>query len=72
MATSRNLNVGGRPTIKVREFNSFLEDNPPYRFEYYCYDYKQIWSCQSHTGKSFKANSAQIEWAADGYCNSFP
>jgi hypothetical protein len=67
MAVSRNMNIGGQPTIKIRELHSFIgDDNPPYRFEYYCYSYPEIWSCQSYTGKSYMANSAQIEWASDG------
>ena len=66
MATSRNEQIAGQPTITIRELSRFLDDNPPYRFEYYCYSYPEIWSCQSFTGRSYKANSAQIEWAADG------
>ena len=69
MATSRNMGIYAQPTITIREISRFLDvldDNPPYRFEYYCYSYPEIWSCQSYTGKSYKANSAQIEWAPDG------
>jgi len=67
MATSRNLGATGLPTIKIREIrSSILDDNPQYRFEYYQYSYSGIWSCQSYVGRSYRANSAQIEWAPDG------
>jgi hypothetical protein len=67
LAESRNTSIPGEPSIKVREFkSSFLDDNPPYRFEYYCYDYPEMWSSQTFVGKSFTANSAQIEWSPDG------
>ncbi len=80
MATSRNSKIPGQPTIKIREIRSFpvwafplasLDDNPQYRFEYYQYSYPQIWSCESYVGKSYKANSAQIEWTADGTATAF-
>jgi hypothetical protein len=75
MARSRNINVPGQPTIVIRELRAFpiwafpliaLDDNPPYRFECYRYSYPQIWSCQSYTGESHIANTAEIEWASDG------
>lgn len=71
MAESRNLNTEGQPTIRVREFGSLLDDNPPYRFEYYCYSYSEIWSCQSFVGRSYIANTAQIEWSSDGTATVF-
>jgi hypothetical protein len=72
LAESRNRTILGHPTIKIRELkSSFLDDNPPYRFEYYCYDYPEIWSCQTYEGRSYTAQSAQIEWASDGSATVF-
>ena|ERR1035437_577543 len=72
MAESQNLRISGQPTIKIRELKmSVLDDNPPYRFEYYCYSYPEIWSCQTYVGRSFTASSAQIEWAPDGTATVF-
>ena len=75
MAASRNPVAVWQPTIKIREIRRFpfwafpfamLDDNPQYRFEYSTFDSPYIWSCQSFTGKSYTANTAQIEWSADG------
>ena len=71
MAESRNLTLPGQPTIKIRKMGSSLDDNPPYRFEYYQYSYPGIWSCQSYVGSSFTARSAQIEWSPDGTATVF-
>jgi len=74
MAISSNPNLARQQIVKIREIRMFplwafplaiLDDNPQYRFEYYEYSYRGIWSCQSFVGESFRANSAQIEWSAE-------
>lgn len=41
-----------------------IEDSPQHRFEFY--RGSKLWSCQSHTGDSYRSNSAQIEWDSEG------
>ncbi len=76
LAVSRNEQLAGKPTIKVREIHDYgfwmfplqalAEDDPPYRFEYYAYHDRQMRSSETFQGKSYVANNAQIEWASDG------
>ena len=40
-----------------------IHDAPQHRFEYYCGS--SLWSCDSFTGDSYRANNAQVEWTSN-------
>ena len=76
MASAQNNRLPGQPRIVIRQvpeaepffgldFES-LESNYLYRFEYYVYSSGVVYSCQTFTGRSYKANNAQIEWNSTG------
>ncbi len=45
------------------------EASPQHRFEYY--RGSSLWSCESHMGGSYRANSAQIQWDSEGTATVF-
>ena len=77
IASAQNNRLPGQPKIMIRQvsetgrplfglqFDS-LEYNYLYRFEYYVYSSGVIYSCQTFSGRSYRANSAQIEWDSTG------
>jgi hypothetical protein len=81
MATSRNLDLPAHPTVIVRELPTSspfwavplqaLDDNYLYRAEYYAFSSPQIFSCLTYSGRSYKANSARIEWGENGTVTVF-
>jgi len=76
IASAQNIHLPGNPKIIIRQisetgsfygrwFDTF-EDNYLYRFEYYIYSSGVIYSCQTYSGSSYRANSAQVEWEPTG------
>lgn len=64
-AQSPNQRYGGK--IRIVELPSsgpaslLVRDNPRYRFEYILPD-GYLWSCATHVGESYRANSGKIIW----------
>jgi len=64
-------NHGSAATYIYSAVGVVFWDNYLYRAEYYDYSSPQIFSCQNYSGKSYIANSAQIEWDEAGTATVF-